>query len=141
MNNEECSKCRFWERRSWEHYPTVAESDRGRCRRHPPEGDGVWPIVHKDGWCGEFKVVAADNNDKCSMCGSGITKAEKPCSVWVEFMQGDGNVTHAPVVCGACGERVNSGRYSIKAAYDDKGIAVGYEWSEQHNDDNRPRVL
>lgn len=42
-----CGLCRFWNEPDW------------TCRRRPPyhdtEGNGTWPMIRHNQWCGEFK--------------------------------------------------------------------------------------
>ena len=58
---ESCETCRFFRGRYWEGY----------CHRLPPRhfeasyigtptpiGQGSWPVVHQDNWCGEYLPVA-----------------------------------------------------------------------------------
>jgi hypothetical protein len=68
--NQKCSTCAFFH----------GENEMGACRRHPPQIDiayqvrinkryggedddisdlldGVWPRVHSESWCGEWKVA------------------------------------------------------------------------------------
>ena len=64
-NVEQCLNCEFYDRRNAR--PTDGRGAmRGQCRRHSPHlnplsakrylVEGVWPLVHDDDWCGEWRA-------------------------------------------------------------------------------------
>ena len=66
---QKCVTCQYYDRKHAKAAAgSVAHSQQGQCRRtapllHPinPKSyliEGVWPTVHDDDWCGEWKLVA-----------------------------------------------------------------------------------
>lgn len=51
-----CSKCRFFDRHN-----SLSNVLLGFCKRYPPvpirNGEDIYPKVHEDNWCGEFKKL------------------------------------------------------------------------------------
>lgn len=55
MTGMACGNCVAWEKLP----PSVLgpHATKGRCRLHPPDYSGRWPLTEPGDWCGEFKVV------------------------------------------------------------------------------------
>jgi hypothetical protein len=66
---QKCTTCQYYDRKSAKAAAgNVAPSQQGQCRRTAPMLnpvnsksymiEGVWPTVHDDDWCGEWKLIA-----------------------------------------------------------------------------------
>jgi len=60
LHPQRCEFCKWYANR------------RGDCRRHAPTGQGQWPIVLKEDWCGDFELNDIVINDGAKYCDSDL---------------------------------------------------------------------
>ncbi len=83
---QKCTTCQYYDRKHAKAAAgSMAQSQQGQCRRmapmlHPinPKSyliEGVWPTVHDDDWCGEWKLVARRAETRVSELSSATALA------------------------------------------------------------------
>jgi hypothetical protein len=111
---QKCTTCQYYDRKSAKAAAgNVGPSQQGQCRRMAPMLnpvnsksymiEGVWPTVHDDDWCGEWKVLARRTEVRVSEVAPGSTlgglQSTMPnvARIGAETVRSIGSVLSAPV--------------------------------------------